>query len=173
MLFRHREQGGRAAFLEDETLFLAEGAGKEALLAAECIPATLNGAARHNIANALAAASLCRALGVDSEAIRDGLRQFRGDEADNPGRGNWFEKDGVRIFVDFAHNEHGMQALAEMMFRVPADRRLLLISQAGDRYDKDIHDMTTAACAMHPDHLLLCELPGYERGRHPKEVPAL
>lgn len=173
VVVRHRESGGRAAMLEDETLFLAEGAGKEALLAAADIPATLDGAARHNIANALAAASLCRALGVGSDAIRDGLSLFRGDEADNPGRGNWFEKDGVRILVDFAHNAHGMNALAEMMVRVPAERRLLLISQAGDRSDKDLYDMTSAACAMDPDHVLLCDLPGYERGRHPGEVAAL
>ncbi len=169
----HRAQGGRAAFLEDETLFLAEGAEKTALLPAAAIPATLDGAARHNIANALGAAALCRALGVDPAAIREGLRRFRGDEQDNPGRGNWFEKDGVRILVDFAHNEHGMRALAKMMTRLPAQRRLMLMSQAGDRLDRDIRDMTRAACGMQPDLLLLCELPGYERGREPGVVPAL
>jgi len=173
VLINHREQGGRAAFLEDETLYLAEGAEKQALMPARAIPATLDGAARHNIANALAAAALCRALGVATSAIRDGLQSFRGDETDNPGRGNWFEKDGVRILVDFAHNEHGMRALAEMMHHVAAERRFLLISQAGDRSDKDIQDMTVAACAMQPDHVLLCELPGYERGRQSGEVSAL
>lgn len=35
--------------------------------------------APHNIANALAAAALARAYGVDSKAVRDGLRAFRPD----------------------------------------------------------------------------------------------
>ncbi len=46
----------------------------------------------------------------------------------------------------------------------------MLMSQAGDRLDRDITDMTRAACGIRPDRLFLCELPGYERGRAPGEV---
>jgi UDP-N-acetylmuramyl tripeptide synthase len=114
--------------------------------------------------------ALCRELGIGAAAMATGLQQFQGDEADNPGRGNWFHKNGISILVDFAHNEHGMLALADMLSRLPAERRLLLISQAGDRSDKDIIDMTSAACGMHPDEVFLCDLPGYERGRGPSDV---
>ena len=117
------------------------------------------------------------ALGIDDGAIRKGLAVFRGDEHDNPGRGNWFEHhvdDGViRILVDFAHNQHGMQALADAVRRVPAKRVILLMGQAGDRPDKDIIDLTKAACSMGPGQLMVAELPGYERGREPFEVPEL
>ena len=57
-----------------------------------------------------------------------------------------------------------------MLRRVPAERRFMLMSQAGDRLDGDIRDMTRAACGINPDRLFLCDLPGYERGRAPGEV---
>ena len=79
----------------------------------------------------------------------------------------------MRILVDFAHNEHGMQALADSVRQVPAQRIVLLMGQAGDRLDKDIGDLVRAACSMQPDRLLIAELPGYERGRPAFEVPAI
>ena len=95
----------------------------------------------------------CRNVRCDSPGDRrhcDPKRPgvFRGDEHDNPGRGNWFEHqvdDGIiRILVDFAHNEHGMKALADAVRQVPAERVILLMGQAGDRLDKDITDLVRA-----------------------------
>ena len=141
------------------------------------IPAALGGIVRYNISNALAAMCVATTLGIDDTAIRKGLASFRGDEHDNPGRGNWFEHqvdDGtIRILVDFAHNEHGMKALADAVRQVPAERVILLMGQAGDRLDQDIIDLVRAACSIRPDQLLVAELPGYERGREPFEVPEL
>ncbi len=88
-------------------------------------------------------------------------------------RFNWFEHEGVRILVDFAHNAHGMSALADAVRQVQAERVVLLIGQAGDRLDKDIEEMTRAACSMKPDLLMVCALPGYERGREPFAVPGV
>ena len=72
-------------------------------------------------ANALAAVSIACSLGIPDAAIRRGLMAFRGDESDNPGRGNWFEHRDVRILVDFAHNAHGMAALAATVRAVGAE----------------------------------------------------
>jgi len=175
------KRGGQACYLQDGWLF-AHAAGRERRIThVDDVPATRGGTVRYNIANALAAVSVAVALGLEDDAIRAGLASFRGDETDNPGRGNWFEhevtsEDGdgiVRILVDFAHNEHGMLALAESVRAVPAERVVLLLGQAGDRLDKDIGDLVRAACTMRPDRLLVTELPGYERGREPHEVPAI
>jgi cyanophycin synthetase len=121
--------------------------------------------------------SIAQALGIDDEAIRAGLSAFRGDERDNPGRGNWFEHEleggMVRILVDFAHNEHGMRALADTIGRVGAERVVLLLGQAGDRTDAEIAGLVRAACEIRPERLLVAELPGYERGRQPFEVPGI
>jgi len=169
---------GTACYLKDDWLCVASaGEGSRTVerkvAAVDDIPATLGGVVRYNISNALAAMSLAVALGIGDDAIRTGLAAFQGDEKDNPGRGNWFEHKGVRILVDFAHNEHGMTALADTVRRVPAERVILLMGQAGDRLDKDIEDLTRAACTMKPDKLLISELPGYERGREPFVVPGI
>jgi cyanophycin synthetase len=170
VIISHLEAGGRAAILRDDVLELTSAVESNKIINAQDIPATMNGAAKHNIQNALAALALCSVLGADKQAIHNGLASFMGDESDNPGRGNWFSKDGVQILVDFAHNAHGMDALSTMVSHVPARRRVLLIGQAGDRPDVDIADMTTAACGMQPDTIMTCALPGYERGRPQSEV---
>jgi UDP-N-acetylmuramyl tripeptide synthase len=143
------------------------------VIAVADIPPARGGIARYNISNALAATSIAVSLGIPDDAIRRGLSAFAGDEQDNPGRGNWFEHEGIRILVDFAHNEHGMKALADMVRQVDAERVVLLMGQAGDRLDKDIEDLTRAACSMQPEHLLVSELPGYERGRETGVVSVL
>ena len=66
-----------------------------------------------------------------------------------------------------------MSALADAVRQVEAERVVLLMGQAVDRLDKDIGDMTRAACSMKPDLLLVCELPGFERGREPFAVPGV
>lgn len=170
-------EGGTACYLKDGWLSAASGyeggVSERKVAAVDKIPAAMGGVVRYNISNALAAMSLAIALGIEDQAIRDGLATFRGDETDNPGRGNWFEYEGVRILVDFAHNEHGMLALADTVRQVEAERVVLLMGQAGDRLDQDIGDLTRAACSMKPDQLLICELPGYERGREPFAVPGV
>jgi UDP-N-acetylmuramyl tripeptide synthase len=165
--------GATAACLEQGWLTLHQGGQARRIIEASAIPATVGGAALHNIRNALGAMVLCHALGVADQALRAGLAGFRGDEADNPGRGNWFEGKGVKILVDFAHNEHGMRALTEMLVQVQAKRRIVLMGQAGDRLDRDIRRMTSVVCQLRPDRLMACDLPGYERGRAAKEVPGI
>lgn len=169
--------GGEAAVLDGDHLVAISSGERRKVVAVEAIPSALGGIVRHNLSNALAAMCVALALGIGDPAIRQGLAAFRGDERDNPGRGNWFEHEGadgtVRIVVDFAHNEHGLLALAEAVRRVPADRVVLLMGQAGDRSDEDIAALVRAGCGMRPDRLLVAELPGYERGREAFTVPAL
>jgi UDP-N-acetylmuramyl pentapeptide synthase len=134
-------EGGAATVFQDGWLVALAAQNREKIVPVSEIPAALAGAARHNVANALAAMALCREMGISGEAIRQGLAEFRGDASDNPGRGNWFEHNGVRILVDFAHNEHGMSALADMVCALPSERLVLAMGQAGDRLDDSI-----AAC---------------------------
>lgn len=169
--------GGTVCFLENNWIVIAQGSQAQQIVPVEEIPATMSGIVRYNISNAMAATCIAVSLGLPAQAIRSGLAVFRGDEHDNPGRGNWFEQkvDGgtVKILVDFAHNEHGMKALADAVRQVPAERVILLMGQAGDRLDEDIADLVRAACSVWPAQLLVAELPGYERGREPHEVPQL
>jgi len=173
VLQQHLGSNGAAAFLDDGWLTLTEDGETRKIIEAKDVPITFGGAARYNISNALGAMALCHVLGVDDQALATGLKAFSGGADVNPGRGNLFEKDGIRIFLDFAHNEHGIKAISETVKAFQAERNIVLMGQAGDRLDKDIDDLVRAACELDPDRLLVCELPGYERGRPSMEVPAL
>ncbi len=172
ILHEHLLNAGGAAFLADGWLLLAAGGRTRKIIAAKDIPITFGGVARYNISNALGAMALCHVLGVDDQALAAGLRDFSGDAEVNPGRGNLFEKDGIRIFLDFAHNEHGVRAISDTVKAFHARRYIVLMGQAGDRLDADIDNLVRAVCELKPERLLACELPGYERGRQPMEVPA-
>lgn len=169
----HLEKHGEAAYLSEGWLVLAKAGVARKIVQAKDIPITFGGAARYNISNALGAMALCHVLGVADEALATGLKAFSGDADVNPGRGNLFEKNGIRIFLDFAHNEHGIRAISETIKAFDADRHIVLMGQAGDRTDKDIGDFVAAVCGLKPWRLLVCGLPAYERGRQPGEVPEL
>ena len=167
------ESHGEAAYLDDGWLVLAQQGASRKIVEAKDVPITFGGAARYNISNALGAMALCHVLGASDEALADGLKAFSGNADVNPGRGNLFEKNGVRIFLDFAHNEHGIKAISDTIRAFGAKRHIVLMGQAGDRLDKDIGDLVRAVCKLMPDQLLVCELPGYERGREIGVVPDL
>ena len=165
LLLKHLKKQGHAAYLSDGWLVLAEGSEIRKIVRAQDIPITFGGAARYNISNALGAMALCHFLGVADKALATGLRNFSGDADANPGRGNLFEKNGIKAFLDFAHNEHGVRAIRDTVRAFDARRNLVLIGQAGDRTDQDIRKLVSAICDLKPSRLLVCDMPGYERGR--------
>jgi cyanophycin synthetase len=170
---RHLDAGGRAAVLEGESLVLLGGGPREMLGRAADLPIAAGGAARYNVANALAAAAAAEGLGLPLDAVRATLCRFGRDPSDNPGRANLYELDGVRIVVDYAHNPHGLAALAAALEQVPSSRRLVMISQAGDRDDQAIRQMARTALALRPDRVVAKEIDAYLRGRAPMEVPRI
>ncbi len=172
-LAAHRSAGGQSCFVDDGEIVYTFGDGREIVLPVADVPITLDGAARHNVENVLAAVALATTLGVPFDAIRVGLRSFRSDPTDNPGRGNYFSIGGARVLVDFAHNAHGAAAIAETARALPAKRRLLLLSQPGDRTDREIQNFAREAWGTAPDHVLIAELPDHLRGRSFGAIPSL
>jgi len=160
-------------WLQDGQIMLSDGKSEVALIAAANVPLTLGGAARYNIENALAAALAARALGLPDAAIREVLATFRSDAKDNPGRANEFAVNGARVFVDFAHNPHSIAAVTSALAAVPAKRRFILLSHAGDRSDDDITGLVKGAFALGPDYVVAAENPKYLRGRALGDLPAL
>ena len=159
----HAAAGGTAAVFDGERLLMLEGGGSAEICRANELPITLGGAALHNVANALGAALLTKALGLSLEEIRRGLKSMCQDS--NPGRSNLFEVHGFRVLVDFAHNPQAMQALFAMARSVPAARRVLCFGQAGDRTDEQIRSLARSAWSIGLDQVMVAELPHYHRGR--------
>ena len=170
-----RKKSQTVCFLRDDHIVYVEngaiGNSEKTIINVKDIPMTLNGAAVHNVQNALGAVALSKALGVKDSDISEALSQFKSDAEDNPGRGNMFEYRGAKIILDFAHNVHSMDAMANTLANIPAKRKILLLCHAGDRSDAEIHAMTTSSVAMKPDLVWACELTKYLRGREIGAVP--
>jgi len=170
VLLRHLEGGGRAVYLQDNTIVLANGARHEALLNVRSMPVTMQGAARYNIANSLAAAAALSAAGFGNLEIADGLRTFVSDWKHNPLRSNVFDVDGVTVIVDYAHNSAAYAALAETARALTPGRLVGVVSAPGDRRDDDLVDVG-ATCAAGFDELVVYE--SENRGRGAGEVARL
>ena len=129
------------------------------------IPITMGGAAKFNVQNAMGSLCLAKAMAIPDPAIIKGLTTFTSTPDDNPGRCNEFIVNGARIFVDFAHNPHSINAISDMLSNLNGNKKYLMIGQAGDRSDQDIIDLTKGAIAFKPDIVATIDLVDYLRGR--------
>ena len=171
LLTAHLEAGGTAFVLNGDELQKVDGDGSESICRSADIPITLGGAARHNVANALAAAALTWCLGASLREIATGLTTMQQDE--NPGRCNIFDLGGKKVLIDFAHNPAAMGALFDMASAIPAKRRALCFGQAGDRTDELIRELARDAWAIGLDCTFVSELAKYHRGREHGDVFAI
>lgn len=161
----HLEAGGCVYLLDGGDLVRCEGEGRWTVTHVDAIPATLGGAARHNVANALAAAAIARELGFEDDAVRAGLEAFASRTEDNPGRLNRFRLGDVDVLVDFAHNPHGQASVVEMAKALDASRWLVVLGQAGDREDDAIRKLVRVTWTARPDRIVLKEMRAHLRGR--------
>lgn len=169
----HVAAGGDAAVLDDGLLVLHAAGARHEVAHVRDVPVTFGGAAAYNVSNALGAIGAAWAIGVPLGAIRAGLVGFASTPDANPGRANTWGFGRLTAIVDFAHNPHGLEALAGMAAAIPATRRAIVIGQAGDRDDDAIRAFARAAWAMRPDRVFVKEMEIYLRGREPGVVPAL
>jgi cyanophycin synthetase len=167
-------EGGRAATVLDGDLVVLAGGRVDRLLPVLEVPVTLAGLASFNVANALAAAAAGLAVGLPREAVLDGLRGFRPDPGQNPGRMNILDLDGRAVIVDMAHNEASLLALLEVArgLRLPGGRVLAVVGTAGDRSDELIRSLGELA-ARGADRVVIGEKHKYLRGRDAGELVRL
>lgn len=163
--------GGAAVFIRDRCIVYTADNQQEVIAEFSDVPMTLNGAAEHNVQNALGVVGLCKALQMPTTAIQEGLKAFGSNAEDNPGRGNIYDIKGVKVLVDFAHNEHSMRAVVNTIKQLPAKRRLVIFSHAGDRSDSEIKNLTTAVTELDASLYVITEIEHYLRGREIGEIP--
>ncbi len=162
--------GGRAAVVERGWLMLrAAGRRPRRLAEAAALPVAFAGLSRYNVANALAAAAACDAIGLTTRQIAAGLRSFGLDSDTNPGRLNVYERSGKFAIVDFAHNEAGLTGLLDVARAVAKGKHVrLAFGTAGDRTDEILHRLGVIAGSA--DDLVIAEKEHYLRGRDLEEM---
>jgi UDP-N-acetylmuramyl tripeptide synthase len=167
------QSGGPAVFVREGEIFYHHKGIFEFICHINTAPMTLNGAAWHNVQNALGVVGLAKTLNLPHFAIVQGLQEFGSDSLDNPGRGNIYQINGRQVIVDFAHNEHGMRAVINMAIQLKAKRYIVMFSHAGDRSNEDMQHLTQAVSELNAALYIPAELEKYLRGREPHAVPAL
>ncbi len=187
LIERHCRRGGIAVVLEQtdrgEMIVIKDGKRAMQLAWTHLLPATFDGAARFNVANAMAAAGAAFAAGAPLHDIRQGLRTFTTTYYLSPGRMNLIQvttPNGlVDVVVDYCHNVPGMRQLGDFVDRYAGQRggdlarpsRIGMIATAGDRRDEDMRQLGAVA-AEHFDVLVVREDVN-RRGRAVGEVADL
>ena len=181
---KYCRRGGRAVVLEQtdrgDMIVIRHGRRSMQLAWTHLLPSTFGGAARFNVANALAAAGAAFAAGAPLHDIRQGLRTFTTSYYLSPGRMNLVNVDNVEVFIDYCHNPAGMRAVGEFVESYAEQNdgrtdlnmsRIGMIGAAGDRRDEDMRELGAVA-AQHFDVIVVRE-DNRRRGRRPGETAAL
>ncbi|MBQ8309097.1 MAG: UDP-N-acetylmuramoyl-L-alanyl-D-glutamate--2,6-diaminopimelate ligase [Clostridia bacterium] len=113
---------------------------------------------RHNVYNALAAATCATELGVDTEAVSKGLSALKGVS----GRLECTASYGGEVFVDFAHTPDGLEkSLAAL--RTHCRGRLVCLFGCGGNRDKSKRPIMGETAAKNSDFCVLTsDNPRYE-----------
>ncbi len=172
---RHIARGGRAYLVRDGWLTEVEGDRASRIVEIALVPITIGGLARHNVANALAAAGGARGMGATLAQVRDGLLDFAPSAERSPGRLNMFRLGARIVIVDFAHNEAGITAVMDVAEGIAAGAAgrtapiTAIIGTAGDRPDDTLRGIGRIA-AQRAQRVAIKETLKYLRGRTPASV---
>jgi len=181
----HRESGAAAAGKEAlfavvepvggrDWLVLRDGndATPTPVIPVDEIPATFDGRATHNVANALQAVAAAHLLGAPPDAARRALEVFSTAWENTPGRLNVVREWPFTAIIDYAHNPDCYRVLVEFVDRwAVAGRKILLVGCPGRSSREALRDIA-ARVAGHFDRFVCRdsrEMVAYAEG----ELPAL
>jgi cyanophycin synthetase len=171
----HRAQGRRVVYVENGRIVAVQQQAGLPLFEEQVdlaqVPITRNGAIGFQVENTMAAIAAVWALGVDWETIRLGVSTFVSDAQTAPGRFNFFEYKGASVIADYGHNPDAILALVAAIESMPAQKRLAVISGAGDRRDIDISRQSEILGDAFDEVILYQDQ--CQRGREDGEVLAL
>ena len=171
-LSEHRARGGPTCGMRAGRLVLEHEGTQHDLGAIAVMPLTVEGSAIYNIANLAGAALAATALGVPAASVAAVFARFGSSARDNFGRMMRFERAGVRILMDYAHNADGLRGLLRVARHLRSSGRLgLLLGHAGNRQDAEIEALAQVAAEFHPALVVVKENEAHLRGRPPGEIP--
>jgi cyanophycin synthetase len=169
-----RGTGGATCGVRAGRLVASYRGSEVALGEIAAMPVTLGGHALYNVANAAAATLAALALRVPEDAIRATLSVFGTAMADNPGRLQAWRFADAHVVVDYAHNPEGLHGLLRAVGAHQRSGRMsILLGHAGNREDSDLRAVAATVAQYRPEHVVLKDIHGYERGRAPGEVAAI
>jgi len=167
----HIARNGIAANIEDGQFIIRRGRLRIPIASEREVPLMLGGAARFQRQNILAAIGSAYVQGMRYDDIRAGLLSFFPSASLTPGRLNLIRlHGGARAMVDYAHNAAALEGLMDFVHRLPARRRIGIVTVPGDRRNEDIIRAGELVASF--DHVIIKEDEDL-RGRVPGEIAEL
>jgi cyanophycin synthetase len=171
-VIRALREGRSAVFLRRGYLVWATPEQEVRLTSVRSLPASLNGIAHINVANAAAAAAAALAAGLPPRVVARALTQFPpGGHGVNRGRLEVVQGPDLTILIDYGHNAPALSALAEVCRGLRARHVVTVLGLPGDRRNEDLA-ATAATAARFSSHMVIRE-DADRRGRQPGEVAAI
>jgi len=142
---KHLAFGGTAVVVDKGRIRICNGENSIYICHLAKIPLTWGGKALHNVQNVLAAVAGCWALGYSAGQIRRAVCGFGQEAADNPGRLEYYELGGVRVFLDYGHNPAGIRETVKTLNKLQYRRIIGCIGLPGDRSDATVRNLAREA----------------------------
>ena len=136
----HLENGGMLVTVSEETIILRQGSLDTEVARLVDLPITLEGIARFNVANALAATAAAYALGIEIHHIAAGLVGFNPTIGQLPGRMNIIDVGSFKVMIDYGHNVSALEALASTVEHLAQASKIGVCHGTGNRLDEDIRE---------------------------------
>ena len=138
VIVEHAAKGGKAVFVRDGAIILADGTCEESLLSLRRVPLTHGGLIGFHVENVLAATAAAWSLNVPCAEIKAGLESFAANLDKDPGRFNLLKINGATVILDYGHNADALLALVCSLDSFPHQNRMIVYSSSGDRRDVDL-----------------------------------
>jgi cyanophycin synthetase len=166
----HRAAGGRAAYVDQNRIYLATGNQAAELVDLERVPFTAGGQIGFQVQNALAATAAAWGAGLNPAMIVRALTTFATDPAMVPGRFNVAQLRGRQVVLDYGHNPAALRALGQAVEVLGQRRTVMLLALPGDRRDEDLIEALEMT-RPYVDYYVFYDPD--RRGRRLNEVPEL
>ena len=162
---------GRPTIIHDGQLLNISYDGMEQTINLIDVPLTNNGLFTFQVQNAMCAIAAALGLNVPFNTILAALKSFQSTPDTVPGRFNFFKHKGASVIADYGHNPDAVSTLVNTLKNIPATKRTVVISAAGDRRDQDIIEQGRLVGNLFEDIILYED--ACQRGRPDGETLAL
>lgn len=170
-LQKHIDYGGLAVYTDQQNdVYIFDGIKNIFVFNAAEAPVTRQGKATFMTENMLPVILASYISGISFELIVTALKSFIPDKNQTPGRINEFRINEVNVIVDYAHNPHGLRALAGYLKNI-LEKKIGIIAVPGDRRDDDIIEFGRIAGEMYDD--IIIRFDRDTRGRSEKSIETL
>jgi cyanophycin synthetase len=172
----HLAAGGGAVTLRggdgDGMIVLSDRGIDQDVIETRAIPATLEGAHRGKVWNAMFAVAIAHAMAVPLEPIRAGLRSFRSDLADSHGHFSVIEDYPFRLILDYGMSGEAMAELAHVVRFMPvAGRRRICLTASLRMADARIRAIGRSVAGAFDEYV--CCNRDARRRPDPEELPRI